>query len=175
MRLHKSLLLFGVSSLLLVACGDDDGSSAEKESNDPEVEEVEAQEEDNNKVIDIDEEVASDETLNATLVYAEYDEGDEFDFGEIKIVFEVENVSEKDIEIQARSVSIDDHMVDESLISMSQEVVSGKSAKAILKLVDYDDEPDFPELVGNLEMKLHVFDWDDHEFEKDYDVNVELN
>lgn len=40
MKLHKSLLLFGASALLLAACGDDGGSTDEESAEEPEVADI---------------------------------------------------------------------------------------------------------------------------------------
>lgn len=92
-----------------------------------------------------------------------------------EIIFEVENKSDMSVEVQARSLSIDGMMVDDAVIIMSQEVAPGKKAKAVLELIDYSGEEDVPELVGDLEMDLHIFSWDDFDYGVDYPVVINLD
>lgn len=92
-----------------------------------------------------------------------------------EIIFEVENKSDMSVEVQARSLSIDGMMVDDAVIIMSQEVAPGKKAKAVLKLIDYSGEEEVPELVGDLEMDLHIFSWDDFDYGVDYPVVINLD
>ena len=68
-------------------------------------------------------------------------------------------------------VSADNKMVDDMLYSMSTEVSPGKLADCVLKIEEYEGYT-FPKLEENLEMKLHIFSWDDYDFELDYPVNV---
>lgn len=92
-----------------------------------------------------------------------------------EIIFEVENKSDMSVEVQARSLSIDGMMVDNAVIIMSQEVAPGKKAKAVLELIDYSGEEEVPELVGDLEMDLHIFSWDDFNYGVDYPVVINLD
>ena len=92
-----------------------------------------------------------------------------------EVIFEVENKTDTNIEVQARTVSVDDMMVDGSLLSMSQEVAPGKKAKAVLSFRDYSGDNELPELTGSLEMDLHIFSWDDYDFGVDYPVIIELD
>ena len=89
----------------------------------------------------------------------------------IDVVFEVENRLDYTIGVQARSVSADGYMVDESIYSMSQEVVAGKKAKAVLTISDFEGY-EFPELTSNLEMTLLVFNYDSYEDIAEHPVNV---
>ncbi|XJS11179.1 hypothetical protein ACF3NG_02750 [Aerococcaceae bacterium WGS1372] len=92
-----------------------------------------------------------------------------------EFIFEVENKTDLNVEVQARTVSIDDMMVDVSLLTMSQEVAPGKKAKTVLKVRDYSGDNEIPELTGNFVMDLHIFSWDDYEFTVDYPVVIELD
>ncbi len=89
----------------------------------------------------------------------------------IEIVYEVENRLDYTIGVQGRSVSADGYMVDESTYSMSQEVVSGKKAKAVLTINDFEGY-EFPELNHNFEMTLLVFNYDSFENIAEHPVNV---
>jgi hypothetical protein len=89
----------------------------------------------------------------------------------IDVVFEVENRLDYTIGVQARSVSADGYMVDESTYSMSQEVVAGKKAKAVLTINEFEGY-EFPELNNNFEMTLLVFNYDSFEDIAEHPVNV---
>ena len=89
----------------------------------------------------------------------------------IEVVFEVENRLDYTIGAQARSVSADGYMVDESTYSMSQEVVAGKKAKAVLTINEFEGY-EFPELNNNFEMTLLVFNYDSFEDIAEHPVNV---
>lgn len=93
-------------------------------------------------------------------------------FGEsIQVVFEIENKLDYAIGVQARSVSADGYMVDETILSMSQEVAAGKKAKAVLSIEDFEGY-DFPELKEDFEMDLHVFNYDSFEDIAQHEVKV---
>lgn len=92
-----------------------------------------------------------------------------------EVEFEIENKSDQKIELQARTVSVDDTMVDDSILIMSQEVAPRKKATATLKFQNYSDPEDLPELTGNLELDLHIFSWDDYDFTRDYPVSISLD
>ena len=89
----------------------------------------------------------------------------------IDVVYEVENRLDYTICVQARSVSADGYMVDEAIYSMSQEVVGGKKAKAVLTINDFEGY-DFPELTSDFEMTLHVFNYDSFDTIADHLVQV---
>lgn len=63
--------------------------------------------------------------------------------------------------------------VDEPMLHMSQEVVAGKKADAVLEIENFDG--DLPDMEEELKMKLHVFSWDDMDFDEDYEVKVEFD
>src|SRR5699024_11467173 len=80
--------------------------------------------------------------------------------------------SDLTIVVQAREVSADGKMIDDMMISMSQEISGGKMADAVLEIENYDG--DLPEIEEDIEMILHIFSWDDHDFEGDVDVKIEF-
>ncbi|WJY27524.1 MULTISPECIES: hypothetical protein [Sporosarcina] len=177
--MKKNLLLLLVASVLgLAACGetseenvggtvnsDDSGPEATEPAEDTE-QNVEGEDNEINEVI------ADNENLKATLVKIVKKTHSTWG-NSIEVIFDVENKRQDKIEVQARSVSADGRMVDETLLSMSQEVAAGKSAKATLSIEDYEGYK-FPELNSDLEMELHVFSWDDMEYEENFPVKVEL-
>lgn len=91
----------------------------------------------------------------------------------IQVKFEVENKGDTTVAVQAREVSADGKMLDQSLLSMSQDVSAGKRADAILDIQNYDG--DLPVIVEDLEMILHISLWDDMDYEQDHLVKIEFN
>lgn len=180
MKLHKSLLLFGAGAILLTACGDDGGSEETDETVEPTTEDVAEEtdestevEETNDDFYEFNEVVAENENYKITLLNIEREYDEMWDEEKIKVRYDVENLSDIDIEVQARTVSLNDRMIDESLLMMSQEVAAGKSADATLQIQDYEGN-ELPALEGKFEMTLHIFDWE-YTFEDDVPVSVNLD
>ena len=86
----------------------------------------------------------------------------------------MENKREDTIEVQAREVSADGKMIDEGMITMSQEVASGKKAVATLTVQNYEEDGELPPMEENIEMLLHIFSWDDMDFTEDHEVMIDL-
>lgn len=164
-------ILFALFSLMviigLVACDGEEAQGKDvtsvETSDDENVEETE----------EINEVVADNDMVKATLVSVDYIEDKDWDEERYEIRFEVENKREDTIEVQAREVSTDGKMVDESLLMMSQEISGGKVADAVLEIEDYSGG-DLPDMDENLEMILHVFSWDDMEVIEDIDVSIDF-
>lgn len=168
-----------VSVLLLGACGDTEteklsGTTNSEETNSTNEENSEttetAEEESEETSEDINEVVVDNENYKATLLNI-VKKTDDIWGNSIDVTFEIENKMDKTIGVQSRSVSADGYMVDEALISMSQEVVAGKKAKAVLTISDYEGY-DFPELNSDFEMQLHFFDYDSFEDIAQHEVKV---
>lgn len=186
----KILSLLFASSLVLSACGGDDSGPADEPDVEDETEEVEEVEEaetteddDSNdeelpegieEIYEFNEVFEDNENVYVELlsIMRVYDE--ELDEEGIGAVFEVENKTDRDLEVQSRSVSINDRMVDDSLPELSQEVAAGKSAEVILSLESYDGSVEIPDLEDNFEMVMNIFDWDDMDFAEEVDIFVEL-
>ena len=119
---------------------------------------------------EINEVIVDNENVKATLV--KIVKVDDETWGKtIEVVFDVENKRSDSIEVQAREVSADGRMIDETLLTMSQEVAPGKAATAKLQISEYEDY-DFPELTSDFEMQLHIFSWDNYDYEEDHPVKV---
>ncbi|SOC13133.1 hypothetical protein SAMN05880501_107109 [Ureibacillus xyleni] len=116
--------------------------------------------------------IVDNENLTATLVKI-VKKNDEVWGNTVEVIFDVTNKRKDSIEVQANSVSVDDRMVDETLLSMSQEVAPGKSATATLTISEFEGY-DFPAFENNFEMILHVFSWDDYDYSEDHPVKVEF-
>lgn len=184
----KLISLLSVSALMLVACEEETQTEEQatteapttEETSSEEVSEVETNEEDtddeeetsDDNVQTFNEQVADNEYVTAELVEIGQYYDEEWDEHLIEVVFEVVNNSDEEIEVQANGVSINDRMVDESIIFMSQSIESGKSARTVLELQDYDGN-NLPDLENNFEMDLHVWGWET-DFTQDYPVSVEL-
>lgn len=175
-------ILFALFSLMiiigLVACDGEEAQGKDvtsvETSDDENVEEAaEEEEEVVEETEEINEVVADNDMVKATLVSVDYIEDKDWDEERYEIRFEVENKREDTIEVQAREVSTDGKMVDESLLMMSQEISGGKVADAVLEIEDYSGG-DLPDMDENLEMILHVFSWDDMEVIEDIDVSIDF-
>ncbi|PTY92935.1 hypothetical protein [Heyndrickxia sporothermodurans] len=138
--------------------------SAEQKSADKK----EAAKEDNNT--DVNKVIADDENVKATLLRVERKKDDVFG-DTIDVVFEIQNKTDRNLEFQARSVSVDGKMVDETILSMSQEISPGKTADARLTMTEFEGY-ELPALEKDLELELHGFDWDNMEFELNYPVSI---
>lgn len=90
-----------------------------------------------------------------------------------EVKFQVENKMDKNIEVQARSVAADGKMINDSMATMSQEVKGGKTAEAVLIISDFG-EGSLPVIENELELTLHIFDWDDIEYTEDFDLKIKL-
>lgn len=181
MKKIKVVSLLGLSTLLLAACSDETGameeinevsSSVIFSSENEEIEESVASEtevEDN--ILVYNQLLEDNENFKATLLEIEYTYDELWDEEKIEVRFDVENKRADSIEVQARSLSINGRMVDDSIHMMSQEVAPGKVAEAVLTLQDYEGN-ELPTLEGDLEMLLHVFSWEDMEYQEDAEVKV---
>lgn len=179
MNKFKMLTIIGLCGLTLAACGGEETASNENESVKTEEstkkeETVNTEEKASENVFEYNEVVADNENFKATLLEIEYIYDKEWDEEKIEVRFDVENKRDDSVEVQARSVSINGRMVDESLQSMSQEVAAGKVAEAVLTIEDYQGGK-LPSLEGEFEMLLHVFSWDNMDYEEDAEVNVNLD
>lgn len=171
--MNKLLLLVStfLLTLGLVACSETEenlsgkvDNSKTEESNTEEENKTDGEENEINEVI------VDNDNVKATLI--KIVKKDDPIFGKsVEVVFDVQNKRNESIEVQARSVSVDDVMVDEALLTMSQEVAPGKSAKAILSIYELEDY-DFPEFKNNFEMELLIFSWDNIDYEEKHPVKV---
>jgi len=120
--------------------------------------------------------LVDNENLRAELLSIEYMYDDIFDQEVIEVTFDIKNKQDFPIEVQARSVSINDRMVegDDILVAMSQEVGPGKSAYAVLSIQNFGDKGRL-KLEGNFEMTLHIFNWDDWDYSVEIPVSVPLD
>ena len=168
-------LIFSVALILslgLVACGDSKEENLSgttnnnKEATETEVKPEESKEDSN----EINELIVDNENVKATLVKI-VKKNDETWGNSYEVVFDIENKRADSIEVQARSISADGRMVDETITSMSQEVAAGKTAQAKLTISELEGY-EFPELNSDLEMTLHVFSWENYEWYEDHPVKV---
>lgn len=181
MKKWKVMGLTLVTGLTLAACSDGDSDTAQSEAAANEsteqivVEESAAAEEEvSDDKFEFNQEITDNENFKATLISIEHVVNELFDEEKYVVTFDVENKREDTIAFQAREVSINGRMVDESLLNMSTDVSAGKSASATLEIQDYSGG-ELPSLEGDFEMLLHVFDWDTMEYEQDEPVSVTFN
>lgn len=132
---------------------------------------VETTEEDTFKE-EINKVIVDNENITATLLSVEKIVDKDWDEEKVVVAFDIENKRPFTIEVQAREVSADGKMIDDMMLSMSTEISSGKRADAVLTIQNYDG--DLPVIEENIEMFLHVFSWDDFDFEEQHPVLVEF-
>lgn len=92
---------------------------------------------------------------------------------EAHINFMIENNSDKLITVQQRNLSVDDFMVDETILSFSQDVKPGKKAKGSISVSDFEGY-DFPEFKENMEFDLVVIDGESWENILQNTVNITI-
>lgn len=73
----------------------------------------------------------------------------------------VENLSQRDIVIQVEDISINGFMVDPIC---SMEISSGKKIKDGIKIWDVLGDVTQMSEISNIEVKFHIFDWEDSDF-----------
>lgn len=156
--------------LLLAACGETTEENVNGKVENTETEQTAEETKEDEKVNEINQVIVDNENVKATLVKIVKKE-DPIWGKSIEVIFDVENKRQDSIEVQARSVSADGRMVDETLLVMSQEVAPGKSATAKLKIQEFEGY-EFPELKENFEMTLHIFSWDQMDYQEDHPVKV---
>ena len=169
----RAAMISVLAIFLLTACGGE--KSTEKDGNVSSSSKDEAVQEEKVKsdIEEVNKEVANTDNIYAKLVSVEHIVDKEWNEEKIEIKFEVENKRQDTIEVQARQVSVDGKMVDENLLSMSTTVAPGKKADAVLTIQDYKGG-DLPEMNDNLEMVLHVFSWDNYNFEENHNVKIDF-
>ena len=153
-----------VSALMLGACGD---TTEENVGGTVEESSTETTED---AVNEINQVIVDNENVKATLLKI-IKVTDDIWGNSYEVIFDVQNKRSDSIEVQARSVSADGRLVDETLLSMSQEIAPGKSAYATLTISEFDGY-EFPEMNSNFEMTLHIFSWDDYDYSEDHLVKV---
>lgn len=160
-----------LSLLLLAACGDktEENLSGDVDSTDTETAEG-TEDQTDNREQEINEVIVDNENVKATLVKIVRIQ-DETWGNSVEVVFDITNKRDHSIEVQARSVSVDDRMIDETILSMSQEVAPGKSATAKLTIQEFEGY-EFPQFEKNLEMTLYFFSWDNVDYEEEHPVSV---
>lgn len=171
--MQKLLYLISVTSLLLLAaCGDtteeDLGGNVDTDTTN---ENTEQQAEDtSNNEKEINEVIVDNENVKVTLVKI-VSKSDDIWGNSVEVVYDVTNKRSDNIEVQARNVSVDDRMVDETLLSMSQEVAPGKSATATLTINEFEGY-EFPKFENNFEMTLHIFSRDNMDYTEEHPVSI---
>ncbi|MCG3088269.1 hypothetical protein [Sporosarcina cyprini] len=176
--MKKLISLSLVALLLLLGACSSTSSSSEKEiksaSGEEKTQKTEATDEaaDDNQKKELNQAIADTENVKVTLLNVEKVVDKEWDEEKFLVNFEVENKREDTIEVQAREVSADGKMVDDSMLNMSTEVSGGKKADAVLTIQNYDG--DLPALEENLEMILYIFSWEDDNFEEKHQVTIDL-
>lgn len=169
-----SFLLFALVFSLLAACGNtttnENNDAVQSPDSNTETADNGSEATDGDGSQAFNQQIVDNENIKVTLIDVVKKKDDIFG-NEIRVKFEVENKMDQAIEVQARQVSADGKMVDETILSMSTEIAPGKIADAVLTISDFEGY-DFPALEDNLEMILHVFSWDNMDFTEEHKVVV---
>ena len=165
--------------LILAACGGEGKETTEKEiesvtskPKETKAKEKEVEAEDESEKQELNQEIADTDNIKATLISIEKVVNPDWDEEKYEVKFEVENKRDDNIGVQAREVSADGKMINESMLSMSTDISAGKKADAVLTIENYDG--DLPEINENFEMVLHVYTDEDYETVEDHKVVVEM-
>lgn len=159
----KKKLIFNaalVLSLALAGCGETEKenvggkveTSTSEKANSQDAEKAKENADSNKEINQV---VVDNDRVKATLVKI-VKSTDSIFGNSYEVVFDVENKSKENIGVQARSVSVDGRMVDETIISMSQDVAAGKTAAAKLTMREMEGY-EFPEFKSDLEMGLFIY------------------
>lgn len=173
-------ILIASGMLFLTACGgtadegtDTDATDVAEETNDNDQTAQEPEvSKDGNEIIELNQPIVDNENLRATLIKVERINDPDWNEQKVEVTFEVENKRQDTIEVQAREVSADGKMIDDMMLSMSQEVAPGKLADAVLTIQNY--EGDLPPMENQIEMQLHIFSWDNMDYSEDHPVVIDL-
>lgn len=176
MKRKLFLIMFILGLLTLAACGEnnDDQHTNDNENETEPVEKPDSNEDEEiqDEVKEVNEVIVDNDNVHATLV--EIERKEDIFFDEVyNVVFEVENKLDHNIEVQARSVSADGEMIDETILAMSQDIAPGKKAKAVLQILNMESY-DFPEMKENFEMTLHIFSFENFDYTEDHPVKVQF-
>jgi hypothetical protein len=180
--LKKIFLAFVlVTCLFLIACGEtttedlggsvtnNDNTTGEQTNNDTDSNSDEGDGESESEQ-SINQLIVDNEHYKATLISITKKEDSIFG-NSYEVLFDIENRRSDTIVAQAREVSADGRMIDETILSMSDEIAPGKKGYAKLTISEYEGY-DFPEITSDFEMILHVFSWDDYDWVDDNRVQV---
>ncbi|MCR8969605.1 hypothetical protein [Facklamia sp. 7083-14-GEN3] len=123
-----------------------------------------------------DEEFIITDDKDFFIKYVEVNEKDDENFGDYyEFVFEVENKTDKTMNVMAEDVTIDDDLVDEKMVFLSEEIESGSKGEIILKIQSLEEDEEVPELDDDLEMTLKLVNEEDPDLNIDYPVSIDLD
>lgn len=171
----KKIGLFLLIALFLTACGE-----TEVEEKDTEVVEEEQSEatdetaEKENEAVTKEESIVLIDDSDVKVTYTGLTiTNDEIIGKEAKVHFEIENNTEKLITVQQRNMSVDGYMVDETILSFSEDVSAGKKAKGSISMTEFEGY-DFPEFNETMEFDLVIIDGESWEnlIEKPVIINI---
>lgn len=169
----KKLLVLLFTAVFLVACGSEaeEKDVSEVKAEDESGSEQSEEKENDTETQEVDKVLADDDNVKATLTKIERVEDKDFDEERYDIHIEVENKTDKTIEVQTREVSADGKMIDD-MIAYSETVSGGKSSDSVLVIQNYDG--DLPDLEESIDFTLVVLDEDTFEDISTHDVKVEF-
>ncbi len=179
----KKLLFLLMASLVLVACGNDEpqekevGSveSSDKANNSNNESNNNSNEDESNtgeevSTEEVEEVIADDDFLKATLVSVERIEDDIF--GDSHVVnIQIENKTSDKLVVQSEDVSIDGTMVDDMVV-FSEDIAGEKNANGKLEIMSFED--DLPEMNDNIEFTLIVLDEETYDRVAEHEVKIDF-
>lgn len=125
-----------------------------------------------NETVEINEVIVDNDNIKVTAL--DVTKTNSHDKGQrIKLKLDIENKTEQNIVADAKLVSFDDRIVDESMIILWGEVASGRTGTVELEVFEADGY-DFPTLNDNIEFTLYLFSWKDINFEEEIPVKINL-
>lgn len=174
---NKLLVLMGVAGLALAGCssGEETADTTEETTQAEEVavEETQAEETQAEGSQEYNETLVDDENFSVVLTTIEESYDDIFDETKVEVNMTIENKTDASVEVQARSLSVNDVMVDQAAYIFSQEVGPGKTANATLDFTDLGGG-EVPEMTGTLEGSLVFIDSESFSDVAEYPISVEL-
>lgn len=126
------------------------------------------------EAFEFDEEFENNEEVEVRLLTIEKLENDFMDRDRIEATFEFKNKTDRLLQVRAKTISINDYMINNSLYMLREEISPGKSVVSTLVIEDYQDQVKIPNLENNFELTLEFFDWDELGYEVLVDVDVDF-
>ncbi len=92
---------------------------------------------------------------------------------EFQIKFDIENKTDFIIGTDAQKVSINEEIIDETIIMMTGDIEAGKTGVSTVRIMELDGF-EFPEIKGDIEFEIFLFSWKNFDYEERIPINIEL-
>ncbi|MGF3073454.1 hypothetical protein ACQV2T_07910 [Facklamia sp. P13069] len=123
-----------------------------------------------------DEEYIITDDKDFFIKYVEVNEKDDEELGYYyEFVFEVENKTDRTMNIMAEDVTIDDDLIDKKMVFLSEEIEASAKGEIILKIQSLEEDEEAPELDDDLEMTLKLVNEEDPDLNIDYPVSIDID